>query len=63
MIGPAAFSNWRTITAPDFASSSDLATAPFIPSAAGVKINSAPYALINLRRSFETDSGIDKITL
>ena len=40
--GPAAFSNWRTKTAPDAASFSAAATAPFIPSAAGVKTNSAP---------------------
>ena len=34
-----------------------------MPSAAGVKTNSAPKARINLRRSFDTDSGMVKIDL
>ncbi len=58
--GLAGFSNCCGITAPGISSSSSAALrmAPFIPSAAGVRMSSAPSSLSTLRRSSDTLSGI-----
>eukprot|EP00975_Prorocentrum_lima_P061545 12880531-Prorocentrum_lima.AAC.1 len=65
MAGLAGFSNCCKITESGVAafSSSALAIAPFIPSAPGVRTNSAPKAFKRLRRSTLIVSGIVNINL
>ena len=63
--GLAGFSNCCGMTAPGVEStiSFALAIAPFMPCAAGVRINSAPSRASILRRSIDIDSGITRMSL
>jgi hypothetical protein len=56
--------NWRARIAPGRSATTSFArlTAPFMPSDAGVRISSAPYARSSARRSFDIDSGMVSTT-
>ena len=64
MAGLASLANWRARTAPgrSAATASALFTAPFMPSAPGVRMSSAPKARRSARRSFDMVSGIVSTT-
>ena len=63
--GFASLANWRARMAPgrSAATSSDFATAPFMPRAGSVRTSSAPYARSSARRSLDIDSGMVRTTL